>query len=239
MNLRLFLFDGYDWDRTRKAIQTEIKRVKKRLAKIRQLLASGQTFDPTVDEVNTLLFNSVYVGLDQEAEELEAGALIEKIDKELDEDDDSASVSSWQSFKPSSPRGKPGKFPVLHPTTSTNARAKKLVRARSPSIEFSLQDLNAEFDLYRPGGALASRLLFTVRELEILDHIRTSTWSTFLTQLRADSVGNVRETDSNMVRVELQSLLPYAGHQEQEARLKVCNHWLTINVELTDFGSEG
>lgn len=212
-NLQLLLYDGYDWNRTRKVIQEEIKQVKRRLAKIRQLLASGQTYDPSAEEVNTLLFNSVYVGLDQDVEDLEPAALIAAIDEELNDDMDAATESSWQSFKP-----KVAKTPERRNVTM---RARKLERSRGPSIEFSLQDLNAEFDLYQPGNQLASRLLFTIKELEILDHIKSSTWSKFLTNLRSDSRGNVREAESNMVRVELRSLLPFPGHADQEARLKV------------------
>lgn len=223
VNCRLLLHDGYDWEKTRTAIQEEVKRVKRRLAKIRQLLASGQTYDPTVDEVNTMLFNSVYVGLDQEAEELEPGALIAKIDEELlDDQTDLRSESSWQSFKPDMPSSSPRPQGFI-------AQSKKLTRARGPSVEFSLKGFDAEFDQYRSKVPLVSRLLFTVRDVEILDHMKTSTWSTFLTQLRSDSRGNIREADSDMVRVELQMIMPNAGHSNQEARLKVSsNRFLVI-----------
>jgi autophagy-related protein 2 len=63
----------------------------------------------------------------------------------------------------------------------------------------------------------------TVRNLEILDHIKTSTWQKFLTELRSDSRGNIRETDSNMVRVELRTVRPVQNHPSEEARLRVSN----------------
>lgn len=212
--IHVLLYDGFDWERTRRAIQEEVKRVKRRLAKIRQLLANGQTYDPNVDEINTVLFNSVYVGLDQEAEEYERDALIAAIDNELHSDTEAATESSWQSFSP----GIPAKT-EKHEKMIT--RGKNLNRAKSPSIEFSVTGMALEFDKYRPEANLASRLLFTIKDLEILDHIRTSTWSKFLSGRRSDTRGNIRETDSNMVRVELQMLLPYKGREEQEARLKV------------------
>ena len=81
--------------------------------------------------------------------------------------------------------------------------------------------LAAEFDQYRPEAAFVSRVFATIRDLEILDHIKTSTWKKFLTSLRADSRGNVRETDSHMVRVELRMLHPVPGHPSEEARLRV------------------
>lgn len=212
--MTLFLYDGYDWEQTRRAIQDEIKQVKRRLAKIRQLLASGQSYNPNPEEVNTVLFNSVYLGLDQDVEGLEGNALLAAIDEELIDNVEDASESSWQSFKPDShaqvqPRGKP-------------TQTKKLNRSKDPSIEFSIQGLSVDLNRYRHDASLATRLLFTIKNLEILDHIRTSTWSRFLTGMQSDNRGNIRETDSNMVRVELQMLLPYDQEAEQEARLKVC-----------------
>lgn len=212
-DLRVFLYEGYDWSRTRKTIEEEVKEVRKRLAKIRQLLASGQTHDPNLEETSTLLFNSVYVGLDQDADELEPAALIAAINEELNEDIETASQSSWQSFKPQA-HSKPS-------ARTKQTRTKRLSRSRGPNIEFCLLGLNAEVDQYRPDEPLVSHVLVTVRDLEILDHMKTSTWSKFLTDMRSDSQGNIRETDSNMVRVELLSLLPVPGHSDQEARLKV------------------
>lgn len=214
-NVQVLLYEGYDWHRTKRTIQDQIKEVKRRLAKIRQLLANGQTFDPDVDELNTTLFNSVYVGLDEDATELDGDALAAAIDEELSDVSDIASESSWQSF-----RKQPGAEPEKKQRTSTLSTA-HLDRSRSPSVEFSVKALSAEFNQYLPDHALVSKLLVTIRNFEILDHIRTSTWSKFLTTLLKDSKGNFRETESNMVRVELQTLQPVRGQSDQEMRLRV------------------
>ena len=145
---------------------------------------------------------------------MEREALIAAIDNELEEGSEIASESSWQSFKP-------GVKNKLEDKQRTILHKKRLNRSRGPSIEFSLRGMSIEYDQYVPNAKLASRLLATIRDFEILDHIKTSTWSTFLTDMRSDSHGNVRETDSNMVRVELQMLRPHGGHTDQEARLKV------------------
>lgn len=226
----VFLYDGYDWARTRKIIEEETREMKRRLARIRQLLASGQTPDPSVEETNTLLFNSVYIGLEHNVDELDRGALMEAIDQELNEDAETASQSSWQSFKP--PQRSPGG------TEGHSKRSRKvLTRSKGPSIEFRLQGLDAEIDNYRADPSLASRILATVRDVEILDHIKTSTWSKFLTSLRTDSRGNVRETDSNMVRVELRKVFPVQGNTTEEARLraKILPLRLHVDQDALDF----
>jgi autophagy-related protein 2 len=209
----LLLYDGYDWDKTRKTIESEVKDMRRRLAKIRQLVATGQTQDPSIEETGTLLFNSVYVGLQQSVEELEPRALIAAIDEELNDEFETTSQSSWQSFRPP-PTEKP-------PPRSFRIHGKRLTRSRGPCMEFRFSGVDAEIDRYRPNELLLSRTLVAIRDVEILDHIKTSTWQKFLTELRVDSRGNIRETDSNMVRVELLSVRPVPGHPSEEARLRV------------------
>lgn len=189
-----------------------MKEMRRRLTKIRQLVANGQTQDPSVEDTSALLFNSVYIGLEQDMDELEPGALIAAIDEELNEVENE-SQSSWQSLRPPT-AGKPQ-------MRSTRVQGKRLSRSRGPSIEFKLSGLDAEVDNYRPEEAFVSRTFATVRDLEILDHIKTSTWQKFLTELRSDSRGNVRETESNMVRVELRTVRPVPSDPSEEARLRV------------------
>ena len=198
--------------------------MRRRLAKIRQLVASGQTQDPIIEEeTNTLLFNSVYIGLEQDIDELEPGELIAAIDDELNDDLDTASQSSWQSLKPSAGSAR---------TQSTRIHGKRLTRSKAPNIEFRLTGFSSEVDYYRPGEPLVSRTFITVRDLEILDHIKTSTWRKFLTELRSDSRGNVRETGSDMVRVELRTALSVPGYSSEEVRLRVSPLYLASELAL-------
>ena len=217
VDVQAFLYDGYDWTRTRKTIEDQVKLMRRRLAKIRQLLASGETQTPEVDQTSALLFNSVYIGLDESAEDLEREELMAAIDGKLAEDFETTSQSSWQSLPiaPSQPTA-----PKLARIPSAS-RNKRLTRSRGPSIEFKLSGVDAEIDQYLPKESMASRTLVTVRDFEILDHIKTSTWRAFLTEMRSDSRGNVRESGSNMVRVELRDVKPIPGNPSVESRLRV------------------
>ncbi|PFH54295.1 hypothetical protein AMATHDRAFT_38236 [Amanita thiersii Skay4041] len=228
-NVTLLLYDGYDWVRTRKTIEKEVKDMRRRLAKLRQLVASGQTQESDLEGANTLLFNSVYIGLEQDSDALEPGALIAAIDEELNDDHETASQSSWQSLRPPIP-GKPR-------PRSIRVHGKRLTRSRGPSMEFLLQSLKAEVDHYRPPNALVSRTFCTVKDVEILDHIKTSTWKKFLTSLQYDSHGNTRETDSSMVRVELRNVRPVPGHPSEEVRLraKILPLRLYVDQDAVDF----
>ncbi|KAI5899365.1 uncharacterized protein SCHCODRAFT_02483354 [Schizophyllum commune H4-8] len=229
-DITLFLYDGYDWARTRKTIEQEVKEMRKRLAKIRQLVANGQTQETDSDDVSAVLFNSVHIGLDEDFDALEPGALIAAIDEELREDPETASQSSWQSLRAPGPSGKPKQ-------KSVRVHGKRLTRAKGPSIEFRLQGVHADVDQFRPGEDMVSRTFATVRDLEILDHIKTSTWKKFLTELRSDARGNVRETDSNMVRIELRMVQPVKGNSAEEARLraKILPLRLHVDQDALDF----
>ena len=229
-DVTLLLYDGYDWARTRKTIENEVKEMRRRLAKIKQLVATGQTPDPSVEETSALLFNSVYIGLEQNVEDLDSGALIAAIDEELVDDVDTTSQSSWQSLKP--PAGE-------KPRRSIRVHGKRLTRSNGPSMEFRLSGATVEVDHYQPDAAFLSRTFATVRDLEILDHIKTSTWQRFLTELRTDSRGNIRETGSKMIRVELRSVRPVPGHPSEEARLRVYGFFLLSLVPVLMSGFIG
>jgi len=228
VDVQAFLYDGYDWARTRKTIEDQVKLMRRKLAKIRQLLASGETQTPEMDQTSALLFNSVYIGLDENAEDMEREELMAAIDGKLAEDFETASQSSWQSLPvvPSQPAA-----PKLTRIQSAS-RSKRLTRSRGPSIEFKLSGVDAEIDQYLPKESIASRTLVTVRDFEILDHIKTSTWRAFLTEMRSDSRGNVRESGSNMVRVELRDVKPIPGNPSVESRLRVCVHSTRAHLPL-------
>ena len=213
----MFLYEGYDWAATRKVIEDEMKKMKRRLTQIKQLVASGQAYDPSIDPTNTLLFNSIHVGLDQDVDEMAPEELIAAIDEKLGEDDDTASVSSWQSLQPTSSRRPNVPRQRLH--------GRRLTRSRNPSIEFHLTGVFTETVQYAPNDEIVSRTYATVKDVEILDHVKTSTWRKFLTALRSDSRGNIRETGSDMVRIELRGVHPIPGKTLEETRLRVSS-WI-------------
>ncbi|TFK42519.1 hypothetical protein BDQ12DRAFT_703030 [Crucibulum laeve] len=228
-DVTLHLYDGYDWAKTRKTIEEEVREMRRRLAKIRQLVASGQVQDPSVEDTSAVLFNSVYIGLEQDVDTLEPGALIAAIDEELKEDFDTASQSSWQSLRPTT-TGKSRTRPV-------RMHGRRLTRSKGPSIDFCLLGTTAAVDQYGPEESLVSRTFVTVTDLEILDHIKSSTWKKFLTALRSDSRGNIRESESDMVKIELRNVRPVPGHPSEEARLKakILPLRLYVDQDAVDF----
>ncbi|KAG8970197.1 autophagy- protein 2, partial [Tulasnella sp. 427] len=239
--IKVHLHDGYDWVATRKAIEEQVKAMRRKLMKIRQLLASGQVPDESVEETHAMLFNSVHIGLPENVDEMEATELMAAIDEELGDDAETASISSWQSMN--RPTG-PSKHAALPSSKSTRFRGKKLTRSKHSRIDVCLYNLEAEVDKLHPNEAeLMSRVLVKIRDLEIQDHIKTSTWKKFLTGMKTDSKGNIRETDSYMARVELKMVKPALSLEQEEARLKMKFLPLRLRVDqdaldfLKAFGS--
>ncbi|KAH7889362.1 hypothetical protein F5I97DRAFT_1940745 [Phlebopus sp. FC_14] len=229
----LCLHDGFDWPRTRKIIEKEVKEMRKKLARIRQLVATGQTQEPIEEETSATLFNSLHIGLEQDLDNMDPDTLLAAIDNELDDTAETGTQSSWQTLHPASP----GRSPGQPAPPSSRLHGKRLKRSKGPSIEIRLSGLDAEVDRYRPGETLISRTLILVKDLEILDHIKTSTWKKFLTSLQSDSRGNIRETDSSMARVELLSVRPSPSHPAEEARLraKILPLRLYVDQDALDF----
>lgn len=223
-SIGIFLHDGYDWQRTRKVIEEEVKAVRRRLERIRQLLASGQKADESIDAAPSVLFNSVYIGLDQGQEDLDSATLLAAIDEELDDiGAETASQSSWQTAFP--PTGE-------KPTTrKARLKGRRLTRSKRPQIEIFMTGIRGDVDIYGSGDPTASKVHLTVKSLEILDHIKTSTWKKFLTEMKADSRGNMRETDADMIRIELVAVRPSLPSLSEENRLRMKFLPLRLHVD--------
>ncbi|KAI8579183.1 hypothetical protein K450DRAFT_210478 [Umbelopsis ramanniana AG] len=108
----------------------------------------------------------------------------------------------------------------LHPRGSSRrgSRRTKNTRSQSARIEIRLEQINVEFDLLPSTGQLASHLYISVRDFEILDHIKTSMYRKFLSYMRSDM--HPRERGSNMIRFELTSVRPVPSESAEEHRLK-------------------
>ena len=254
-DVTIHIHEGYDWATTRSAIAAEAKAVRRRLEKIKQLLADGQTPDASAEQASVLLFGSVALGLPPGASELPGPQLLAAINDELERDeaevetvvgtdipDDTTSVAeSWQTL-PAQARNSlaPSRPAASTKRGATSAKARRrLTRARSSAIEVVLNGIAASFDAFPPESERSSRLKVAVATFEILDHVRTSTWRKFLTELRASDGGVVRASGAPMVRLELDKVWP--AHRTADAqeelviKLKIFPLRLYIDQDALDF----
>ncbi|KAJ3197360.1 autophagy- protein 2 [Irineochytrium annulatum] len=110
-------------------------------------------------------------------------------------------------------------------------------RSKSSRIEFRTFKITVELDTYPEDSVCASRLLLVVRDFEIIDNVRTSLWRKFLAHMRPDSDDRPRETESDMIRLELVNVRPNPSKSPaEESRLKVsimvCNGYILQKLVL-------
>ncbi|GAA5872746.1 hypothetical protein JCM3774_005049 [Rhodotorula dairenensis] len=216
-NVTIRLYEGFDWADTRRAIQERAKVVRRRLQKIRQLLASGQTPDSTAEDASVIMFGSVHLGLPAGASEMPPKDLLAAIEQELEDAPDTDGQSTTAASGEAGSQGSTQRGPrATSAKTKAGKRRRSLTRPVSPAIEVNLRGINTSFESYDPETPLSrvrigrdqplpllSRLSLDVTHLEILDNLPSSTWHKFLTELRPSDGGIVRPTETPMARAVL------------------------------------
>ncbi|GAA6057188.1 hypothetical protein JCM3770_004368 [Rhodotorula araucariae] len=253
VDLAIRLHEGYDWSTTRRAIEEEAKAVRRRLEKIRQLLATGQAPDASAEAASVLMFGSLQLGLPPGACDLPPKELLAAINEELDADARSdvvsTAASSWQTLPTSGPGASSRRAPA--PAVVGKAR-RRLTRSKAFAIEVNLRGVGASFDAYASsptslaasisvGAAeqLASKIQVEIAGFEIIDNIQTSTWRKFLTELRPNDGGVVRPTGAPMAKVEVSAVTPVGrvatAQEEILAKIKISPLRLYIDQDALDF----
>ncbi|MBW0479527.1 hypothetical protein O181_019242 [Austropuccinia psidii MF-1] len=243
-NVTLGLYDGFDWSSTRQTIQEAQRAVRKRLQKIRQLLATGNVADATIDEdlVPTTLFKSFHVGLPSSSG-LSRAQLLNAIDDELEnstgtlKDELESMTGSWQSLPAHSAKEPSSSRPV---TQSSPPRP--LDRSTQPMLKFVMMRLQGRFRKFEGKRAATESqricsLHLKAESLTVIDNIRTSTWKKFLTELRPSEGGMLRPTGAPMLRVKFE-IMPSSDEpklSEALLKLKISPLRLYVDQDAVDF----
>lgn len=177
--------------------------MRRRLLKIRQLLASGQKPDITAEETSVLMFGSVLQpGATPNVPSFSEDELMAAIDEQLllplvEDQTEQMSVDDEQAYS----QARPISSNATNSTASTGT--KRLGRSNAAQIEVNLRKIVAAFDTFPSTNEAASRFQLTVRSFDIIDHIHTSTWRKFLTEMRSSDGGGTRSSDTSMLRLEM------------------------------------
>lgn len=252
--LTISFFEGYDFDSTRTYIKSTVKATRRKLEKIKQLLAEGQVPEQTIEEVADPLLQSVFLpsrsimrtrgkvenhDLQDTIEEMDTLTRIVAFDDELDQDDEyeSDSLLAWEALpdRPAAPRrgsSSSSRIPLSRPS-----RSNRLSRPRSPAIDIHLSGIGVDLHAFPEESSLASRVLVQIKDVSIVDNIKTSTWNKFLTELRPRDGGITRPTGSPMVRVVLRMLRSgeTGGNGEADLSVKVAPLRLHVDQDALDF----
>lgn len=205
------LFDGYDWQRTRDTISKAVKDVETKATERR---SRGSRMSPLAEDeeesvIGDFLFNSIYIGIPANKDPRE---LHREINQDID--DFTSETGSYATTTTVTGAGS-------RQGRSTSKREKKLRlhRSKHHKMTFELKGVSADLIVFPPGSEeTQSSLDVRVKDLEIYDHVPTSTWKKFATYMHE---AGEKESGTSMVHLEVLTVKPVPELAASEIVLKV------------------
>lgn len=216
------LFDGYDWNRTREVISKAVQNIETTAIERQSRHDRGHTSaDMDIVEEETVigdfLFNSIYIGIPANRDPTE---LARAINQELND-----AATETESIATTAMTATPSRQGFAH-------RAKKklkLNRSKRHKITFELKGINVDLVAFPAGsGETQSSVDVRIKDLDVFDHVPTSTWKKFATY---DQDAGEREMGSSMVHLEILNVKPQPELAVSEIVLKATVLPLRLHVD--------
>lgn len=205
------LFDGYDWQNTRDTISKAVAEVETKAAERLSRQDRRKSLETEEEEesvIGDFLFNSIYIGIPANRDPKD---LARQINQNIDD-----LASETDTYAPSSISGSPSRQAHL-----PRAKGKRLRLARSKyhKMTFELKGVSADLVIFPPGiEETQSSIDIRVQDLDIFDHVPTSTWKKFVTYMHD---AGERESGTSMIHLEIQNVKPIPELAASEIILKV------------------
>lgn len=216
------LFDGYDWQRTRDTISRVVKDVEtkatERRARGSRVSASAEDEEESV--IGDFLFNSIYIGIPANKDPRE---LHREINHDIDDltSETGSYATSTTVTGVGSRQGRP---------TSKREKKLRLHRSKHHKMTFELKGISADLIVFPPGSEeTQSSLDVRVKDLEIYDHVPTSTWKKFATYMRE---AGEKESGTSMIHLEVLTVKPVPELAASEIVLKVCTPFIDNLISI-------
>ena len=208
------LFDGYDWQRTRDVIGQAVADVQSKATERRSKADRRKSFDGEDEEesvIGDFLFNSIYIGIPANRDPKE---LSRQVNRNLDD-----LVSETESYATSSASGSPSR---QNHRPHMKGKRLRLSRSKYHKMTFELKGVSADLVVFPSSlDETQSSLDIRVRDLEIFDHVPTSTWKKFATYMHD---AGERESGTSMVHLEILNVKPVPTLAASEIILKVSSN---------------
>ncbi|KAB8290776.1 hypothetical protein EYC80_008413 [Monilinia laxa] len=215
------LFDGYDWQATRDAISKAVQEVETKAIEKRARNERRPTFEQDIDddedtEIGDFLFNSIWVGIPNNRDPRELAAAI---NQELNDNATETESIATTNYTVTPSRQGSGLKP----------KKLRLQRSKHHKITFELRGVCVDLVTFPPGsGETQSSVDVRVHDLEVFDHVPTSTWRKFATYMQD---AGEREKGSDMVHIEILNVKPVSKLTASEIVLKVTILPLRLHVD--------
>lgn len=205
------LFDGYDWQHTRDVITQAVEEVQNKATERLSRREKRKSLDLEEEEssvIGDFLFNSIYIGIPANRDPTE---LARQVNQNLDE-----LASETGSYATSSASGSPSRQGHTPRSKSSKLRLK---RSKHHKMAFELKGISADIIVFPPdSGETLSSIDIRVQDLEIFDHVPTSTWKKFATYMHD---AGERESGTSMIHLEILNVKPVPNLAASEIILKV------------------
>lgn len=211
------LFDGYDWPHTRDVITKAVTDIENKAAERYSNKDKRKSIDLDDEgsEIGDFLFNSIYVGVPANRD---AKDLARQVNRNIDD-----LASETESYAPSSVSGSPSRQSHI---PRGKAKKLRLTRSKYHKMTFELTGVSADMVIFPPSEAeTQSSIDIRVQDLDIFDHVPTSTWKKFATYMHD---AGERESGTSMIHLEILNVKPVPTLAASEIILKVC---ITVHVK--------
>ncbi|KAI4131928.1 MAG: hypothetical protein LQ338_001010 [Usnochroma carphineum] len=215
------LFDGYDWQRTRDTIGKAITDVETKALNRQSKRDKRKPQEKDEDEesvIGDFLFNSIYIGIPANKDPRN---LSRQVSRNLDDVTSESESSATSAVSSSSSR----------PSVPSPARNKRprLARSKHHKMTFELRGISADLVVFPPGsGETQSSIDVRIKDLEIFDHVPTSTWKKFATYMQD---AGERESGTSMIHLEILNVRPVPDLAASEIILKATVLPLRLHVD--------
>ena len=216
------LFDGYDWQRTRQTITQAVEDIEakaaEKLAARREKLRALDDEDDEESVIGDFLFNSIYIGIPANHDPRELSRRINGDVNDMASETGSYATTTTVSATPS-----------RQGSAKVKRKRLRLQRSKHHKMTFELKGISADVIVLPPDtGETQSSIDIRVNDLDIYDHVPTSTWKKFATYMHD---AGERETGSSMVHIEMLTVRPDRDLLASEIVLKANVLPLRLHVD--------
>lgn len=216
------LFDGYDWQNTRDTISQAVADVETKAAERVARRDKRRSLDPEEEEdsvIGDFLFNSIYIGVPANHDPRDLSRQVNRNIDDLVSEAESYATTTTATGSPN----RQGRMP------RTKRKRLRLQRSKHHKMTFELKGVAVDLVVFpSASGESQSSIDIRVQDLDIFDHVPSSTWKKFATYMQD---AGERQSGASMIHIEILNVRPVPELAASEIILKATVLPLRLHVD--------